>query len=66
MTKTQKHISKLISKHVDWMVNWSVSEEAKIEQYNKAAKSIVQYFKGIERREKIKRFEINLKNEWKD
>lgn len=43
MTKTQKHISKLIFKHVDWMVNWSVSEETKIEQYNQAAKSIVRY-----------------------
>ena len=56
MTKTQKHISKLISKHVDWMVNWSVSEETKIEQYNKAAKSIVRYIDGVDRRNYLRNF----------
>ena len=62
MTKTQKHISKLISKHVSWF-NW---QETKQEQCTKAAKSIVQYFKGIERREELKKFEENLKHGWKD
>lgn len=66
MTEIEKHISKIIYRHVDWMIGWSVDEETKQKNINCAAKKITKYLKGVTYRNKEKAFQNELKNEWKD
>ncbi len=52
--KTQTHIAEIISREVDWMIGWYVSEETRNANFQNAAKKIIKYLsKKFQHRQKV-------------